>query len=397
MSNRLKKLKEDQERQKREQKIAKSFKESKSQTKIVERLCVMSEHDKMKQPLTGLLNGVYKLSPKIFCKEYLEGFKLLVQLQPWLNSVDTWKPKGKGRDTIFQSLVDHLISKYPVPKFLYKIFYKRRTDLNHGKIFKHLAQGNSLVQIDKTLLPTPLTKRMRADFLRLPAETVGLVEGIRTAQVMSFDGTPAILSAILSSSFGESFRGNEEFWTTVIQWFCNNPMLDKKHIGPLIDYVGHLRAQDENFSMKGRSPLALIRGMEEWHGTLAKIKAMKGLEFEPCGLEEGHFVTKDVLFGQKVERHWTIVEILTSKELAEEGRSLRHCVYSYAHSIANGQVSIWSLREDGARQITIEVRNATNSIVQIRGKCNRLPDAQEKSIIRRWANNNSLIMSSYGF
>lgn len=390
MSNRIKKLNEIKEALQKKENVAARLRNAKDRSKKIERFCLCESDPIMKEKLLGLMDIVYKKAPKIVCTECSGGFKLLVRLDPWLNPITTWEPKGKGRDSLFQSLVDHLLCKYSVPKFLYKIFYKRQIDVKNGTIFKHLAQGGSLTQIDKAILPVSLTKKMRAEFLKLPAETSGLIEGIRTVQVKSLNGTPIFLNAILATTIGQNFQHDEEFCFTVIQWFCNNPLLDKKHVGPLIDYIYHLKFQDQNFSMKGRSPLALIRGMEEWHGTLARIKAMKGLVFNPCGLEPGSFVVKKFIGDKKIENHWTITEILSSKELAEEGRSLRHCVYSYANSIADGLTSIWSMKENGERQITIEIRNALSSIVQIRGKCNRFPNLQERDIIRRWANNNYL-------
>lgn len=395
MSNRVKQLKEKEKIRQIEEKIVTCLKNAKNHNKTIERLCSCEFDLKIKKKLSDFLDSVYYKAPKIISCEYFEGFRLLLKLEPWLNTIEEWEPKGKGKDSLFQSLVDHLLCKYSVPKFLYKIFYKRRPDINHGLVFRHLAQGGSIVGLDKTIFPAILTRRMRAEFLKLSADTIGFVEGIRTVQIKSLGGTAALLNAMLVTTIGQEFQTNEEFWISVIQWFCNNPLLDKKHIAPLIDYIRHLKAQDQNFSMKGRSPLALLRGMEEWHGTLAKIKAMNGLVFSPCGLESSSFIVKENVSGKKIENNWTITEILSSKELAEEGRALRHCVYSYAHSISIGKTAIWSLKKNGERKITIEVSTIHSSIVQSRGFSNRFPEVQERELIRRWAMNNSLIILRY--
>ena len=92
---------------------------------------------------------------------------------------------------------------------------------------------------------------------------------------------------------------------------------------------------------------------------------------------------------------WTITEVLTGKELREEGRKLRHCVVSYSQSIARGQVSIWSLQVDDARKITIEVVNATKQIAQVSGRFNRRATPMEMKTIMQWAAKNGLSVSKW--
>jgi hypothetical protein len=69
---------------------------------------------------------------------------------------------------------------------------------------------------------------------------------------------------------------------------------------------------------------------------------------------------------------------------------MRHCVSSYASRIKEGKCSIWSLRCDGVRALTIEVKNNERRIAQTRGKCNRFAKPLELGILRRWALANGL-------
>ncbi len=69
---------------------------------------------------------------------------------------------------------------------------------------------------------------------------------------------------------------------------------------------------------------------------------------------------------------------------------MSHCVYSYGPSIENGLVSIWSMRFDGERVATIEVRNATKSVVQYRGRFNKKPPDYADKVLARWASNNGI-------
>jgi ATP-dependent Clp protease ATP-binding subunit ClpA len=97
---------------------------------------------------------------------------------------------------------------------------------------------------------------------------------------------------------------------------------------------------------------------------------------------------------------WTIVQLLNSKELFDEGRAMKHCVASYSGSCSAGRCSIWSLRmytkEGGFRCVTIELDRA-NQIIQVRGPRERYATAQEGRIIQQWAAKNNLSIASYVF
>ncbi|TVQ18001.1 MAG: hypothetical protein EA382_18230, partial [Spirochaetaceae bacterium] len=98
-------------------------------------------------------------------------------------------------------------------------------------------------------------------------------------------------------------------------------------------------------------------------------------------------------------RVWRIVELLSSKELEEEGRSLGHCVATYASSCQRHASSIWSVRRESAtgvtRLLTVEVDMKRKEIVQIRGLRNRLPEANEMTIVNRWTRANGLAMAAW--
>jgi hypothetical protein len=93
-------------------------------------------------------------------------------------------------------------------------------------------------------------------------------------------------------------------------------------------------------------------------------------------------------------------EILDSRALVEEGRAMRHCVATYQGSILRGKCSIWSLQVnrygDWERALTIELENASRTVVQCRGKCNRYPTAEERHVLARWAAERSLCLDFCG-
>jgi hypothetical protein len=324
----------------------------------------------------------------------------------WVRPLDNWQPKGKGAEAQFRSLVNHLIVKYPVPAFLYRVFETtvRNVRMSVDRIwplvtfFVRVAQGTSVYKLTKIPvedggLVVPLTKRMCHRFMQSPAKS-GFIEAIRRAQVEVLGGDHRLVRAIIDSPLGDRFLpGAEAFWMTVIQWFARHSMLDPNQVGPLFDYISHLRREDNDFSITGRSPLALLRGMERWHNELAHVRKLTGKPFEPSGFEAGVWENKRrEKSGNFVVTRWTMTELLGSKALAKEGRAMSHCVYSYGRSIESGSTSIWSLQRNDERMVTVEVRNRHQSVVQVRGKANRRPTASEINYVRRWADENGLVL-----
>jgi hypothetical protein len=150
--------------------------------------------------------------------------------------------------------------------------------------------------------------------------------------------------------------------------------------------------------MTGRSPAALLRGMEDWHHDLAQAKVAHGTSFEPSGFRPATFdLSERSRDGERKPQIWRVEEVLTGKDLAAEGRRMGHCVYSYAWAIERRQTSIWTMTlEDGQgttgrwAMLTIEVRNESRAVVQARGRYNRAATSAEHKILLRWAGQNGL-------
>jgi hypothetical protein len=191
-------------------------------------------------------------------------------------------------------------------------------------------------------------------------------------------------------------------------------MLDTAQIGPLIDFIHHQKfelhqvdAEPGNvevqslvpdFSMKGRTAASLVQRMREWHSGLRKQPGRPTLEWSPAGVGAFEFVEGTTGAGNL--RRWTIVELLSRKELFYEGQVMRHCVASYDMSCACGGTSIWSMgleRNHGRRRrvLTIELARRKRAICQIRGKANRVPSRKELDVVRRWACQEQLVIDSH--
>ena len=118
--------------------------------------------------------------------------------------------------------------------------------------------------------------------------------------------------------------------------------------------------------MKGRTGIALLRRVEEWHRDLARESKRAPLEWERCGVGNLSWSYRDG--AAKLDVTWTIDELLSSRALQEEGKEMRHCVASYAASCARGSISIWSLQvQEGSgaarrRVMTVELLNGRRTI-----------------------------------
>jgi hypothetical protein len=318
----------------------------------------------------------------------------------WIRPIEEWVPRGCSPKSIFISLVDHLLVRYPVPRFLYTSFFESNGWFSSPRcdhLFQAVANGCSPYRYLRDYEGIPLTRRMCHHFMATPADTP-IVVGLRRAQVEVLRGDRQLADRICGTFLGRNIQKEEAFWQSVIHWFCNHWDGDKKKVGPLMDYIKSRRDEDWNFSMKGRSILALVRGMEEWHRDLARLHKLEKYVFKPSGFHEANFEMKRRVGVKEFEEEvWSVEEVLTSKDLVAEGKKMRHCVAGYADAIQEGISSIWSLKKDGERRLTIEINNARRNVVQVAGPSNKSANAKEREIVKRWARANKIDIWKYAW
>lgn len=340
-------------------------------------------------------NAVFRRVPRLRDAPYRLAVERLMSLGALREG---WAPRGRGRETLFRSLAEHQLARYPTPSLLWSVFFNPFVEALVPLVV-HVAAGGSLFDhIRKTGFPVPLTRRMCHDLLLLRFRG-SLLLAIRCVEVDSAGGDDRLYRAWMRTRAAQRLgtREDESFWLGVLHWFAKAPMLDPARVGPLVDYIEHRRAQDASFSMTGRSLLAMIRGMEEWHRDLSREEIVRGVVYQPSGLSPVELEVKKDPCGTTSAGIWRVGEILSSKDLVAEGRRMGHCVYSYARSIESGQTSIWSMTlENGLGptgtwgMLTIEVRNELGRIVQARGRFNRPATTAEHQILMRWAGLNGL-------
>ncbi len=72
---------------------------------------------------------------------------------------------------------------------------------------------------------------------------------------------------------------------------------------------------------------------------------------------------------------------------------MKHCVFDYAEDIVAGTSSIWSLRREGTRELTVQI-DEERVILQARGRQNRHPTEFEGRLLDRWADEAGLTITA---
>ena len=273
---------------------------------------------------------------------YLNGLiKLNDRRRNWLAQPKSWRPASHNVRKQFSSLARHLMARFAVPTFMDEAWLdplaRKKRDW-----FVHIGLGKN-IRTAKT--PLPFTKMIAHHFLAAP-DSYTIDSAIRWGQVHALGGDRRLVEALLPTRLRRSFD-NDEFWTGVMRFFVANPLLDRRHVGPIIDYlhaqkfVGVEVAGDDgtvtvgpppqpNLSMRGRSPTALLTAVERWHADVGRRRRLVELKgrgqgaFSSSGLPGGE-VTEPGGFGV-----WRIHELLSTDALIAEGQQLHHCVATYA-------------------------------------------------------------------
>jgi hypothetical protein len=367
-----------------------------SPARAVERLLADEADGPDIQRLRELLGAVALEAPRLIAEETLAALKLVAEAD-WVRPLSAWQGSGKSQGRLFRSLAEHLLARYAMPPFLWSAFFANEDASALARVAVQVAAGGSLYQAVKSgLMAVPLTRNMCHELMGWGGEP-RFLDAIRRVQTKAVGGDARLFHAWIATRAGGRLhaRADEEFWQTVLAWLSANPMLPQGDVGPLVDYIEHRRAEVPGFSMKGRSVLAMMRGMRQWHGGLAREKAGSERSFNPSGLQPMDIDrSRRNVQGDHLVEIWHFREILDSRTLVDEGRAMSHCVYSYARRIESGECSIWtSTLEDNSghwRRLTIEVRPSVRQIVQARGRFNRLPEPRDMRALEAWATRNKL-------
>lgn len=335
--------------------------------------------------------------------------KIAIRYDDWVRPFDTWKKRGKSKNAQIKSLINHLFCLYRPPSFFYSVWFKDeyKDDDIAKRWFINIGKGENIRKQDD--LPVELTKKMAHHYMQCPNQ-YDCKKAFRWAQMRGIGATeyqthamlniPQIDDTVLhNGSYASAKFRNNEILSSFFMFVVNNPMLDTHEYRNLLDYILHMYRNDRSYSLKGRTVASLMRNMEEWHDELNRVRIEKHgkkswphCEFEDYSWEEGK---------QYSITRYRVEEILSSRKLSEEGKAMRHCVYSYTRSCIARKCAIFSYQKTGINSVdfkrvsTIEVDLRSKKVVQIANKINKRPKKTELLKIKIWAKEVGLSMGMY--
>lgn len=318
-----------------------------------------------------------------------------------LRTADTYVPRSCNLDKQLYGLINHLFVQYPVPLFLYAVCFNERAETQHKQWFITLAQGGSFPKAVKGTL----NSKEAFAFLSAPNDRT-IHENIWWARLKIAGVSGAMIGALIDRVFARlATEDKDGRLAEAVQFYARHgEALTRRSWDEVTDFVAYKLRNDPQFRLKGRTAASMVKLTDEWHLLMQRAKLGKHIQW--AGLQ-----VADWTYENKAEV-WDVLELKDNKELVNEGRKQKHCVYSYVPRCVEGRSFIFSLRacrklaadytEEGkpiwsrefeTRRVTIEV-NASRCIVQVRGPLNRPPSPEEQQVLRRWMGERGIQVAS---
>ncbi len=298
----------------------------------------------------------------------------------WVRLPIHWDPEEKV------SFFQHLFCVYKTPQFLNHEWERSGNRMRKKWIvwFILLGQGASLQQAAKTFqwqIPKKFTH-----FLFEATEFPSPMLACIYAQIKCLGGGRWEYENLIRNDYflydpTEHYPGFEPhiFWKETVHWLINHrEEMTSNPCQTILNWGVHCftetRHRGVTFSWKGRSVTQSLARANQYQESL-KITPQRQ-SWKPRGWnwskadEDGHL--------------WHIEELTNGLALFEEGQFMGHCVHTYTNRCVSGHCAIFSLTKDKKKKVTIEIYPLTKTIIQIRGKGNRMATGEEKSIADQW-------------
>jgi hypothetical protein len=318
---------------------------------------------------------------------YIQVLYNMVQFRSyWKQDLFKWKPISKQPVVQVKELANYLFCKYKIPDFLYQGLYETK-NMQYIQWLMHLGDGGRVKEMRN--IPIPFTQKMGHYFLMAPAN-FSIAEALRWAQVKGLKGEDGLAERIAFSWLGIKPYGDEDFWESFLRLVIGGGMFNLNKLTELIDYVREEKRVNLNYHLKGRTLSSLFRQSDTWHSRFSNSGSNQ--VWKPCGIE-----------GYRAEKKSEVIvleELTESRKLTEEGKSMKHCVGSYAFYCAKGKSAIFSLRKYSGGILmdimaTIEVNLALQRVVQAKAKMNKPISEEAKKYMQAWALNEGLAINAY--
>lgn len=308
----------------------------------------------------------------------------------WVRSPHAWSaPLGAPQERL-RSFWSHLFVLYPIPEFLFNFLGGSANDAKWTMWIILLGRGISLRSCAGDF-GWRISSGMWRQLWRVPHH-LQVDQVTQWAEVACHAGSELEFTRMRDLWFEwdpTEVAGRKSFFYEGLRWLIlHRDTLTNETWGMISWWALHLATEQERegraFSWKGRSPASLLRGARAYQRALpqpvgrfgaahvaGKAPTWSGHNWDWQQVEQGGAV-------------WSVRELTSMHELAEEGVAMDHCVASYAAECASGRTAIFSCRLNGQRILTLEVDPCSLRIRQARGARNRPPSAAELRLVDLW-------------
>lgn len=321
----------------------------------------------------------------------------LLHLRPfWIRPLSTWSHADVAGTEWIESLVNHLLVQFPVPRFIHRDVWASRFSWG-GRWVPGFFNGKTAMWFILTARGISL-HRAAAHFgwvvpkglvhwLAQAPEELSLTDATLWAEIMRLGGSTVEFERLrrhygfqMDLTSGDVNRKSclQPLRETIRWIILHRDELTEESCATILGWYSHefteIRAGRGGPSLKGRSVQRVLRVARAYFAE--RNKPYVNLSWQNrCW---------DWEMAMPDSTTWTIRELNSGVELHEEGMALAHCVGGYAHRCAAGEAAIFSLQLNGQRRLTIEVSLPAKAVVQVRGTCNRPATAEEQEIVERW-------------
>ena len=335
-----------------------------------------------------------------------------------LQPAETYVPRSYNLEKQLTGLLNHLFVKYPVPAFLYQVCLSdgskitkkprcmddfTRAQAVYKQWFITLAQGGSFPKAAKGTM----TSKEACVFLSAPWGRK-IHENVWWAK-MTVAGVPEkLIGELINRVFTNHLPDDTDgrLGETILFYARQHQDLNRNSFDEVTDFLAHKLRFDRQFRMQGRTASSMVKLSNEWHLQMQQAKLGKHIQWRGLGIADWSYEDKSEV--------WFVTELRDNKELVNEGRKQKHCVYSYVQRCAEGRSFIFSIRgcrkiaadytDEGLpiwdrqfemRRVTVEV-SPSRTVVQVRGPLNRPPIPEEREVLRRWAGEKGITLAARG-
>lgn len=316
----------------------------------------------------------------------------------------SYKDRTSAENHCFK-LVYNLFTDFGISYFFISHFINGNLNPWEKEWLHDMLQGRNLVYSKN--LPCTLTKKTAHFFNTIPQEwknnanelTFKSLKGIYGITNQNYTLTQSLIyctiyfevrDEIYTKEVLRNLRGadNLDFWISTLCKLYHKG-LGVVDMNQIIDYIDDQvirNGRQIDFNTKKLSNL--LAESTTWHEELRLMRM--GNYRRTCTLPKSEINTYKIEYQDK---KYKIKQLLTNKDLIEEGRTLSHCIGTYTNNCIDRGSYIFSLsleqeNEESKPLITIEVN--ANTICQKKGKKNRPCSQKENYIIGNWAKENKL-------